>query len=63
MDKVIIEDWMMPDDLVRCYFPEMDEEDVDWVLWNKTMFPFGGIDDMNDDIYEYYVERRLGYDE
>ena len=58
MRKIEIEEWMMPDDLVRYYFPEMDEDDVDWVLMNKTRWPFGSIEDIGDDVYDYYVERR-----
>lgn len=56
----VIEDDMMPDDIVRWYFPEMDEDDVDWVLFNKTVWPYGSLGNINDGVYEYYIERRLG---
>jgi hypothetical protein len=42
-----------PDDLVLRYFPEMEEEDVDWVLFNKTMYPFGSIDEIDSDLSKY----------
>lgn len=56
----VIEDGMMPDDIVRWYFPEMDEDDVDWVLFNKTVWPYGSLWDINDGVYEYYLVNRHG---
>lgn len=56
MQKLTLIEDMMPHELVLYYFPTADEEDIDWILWNKTMFPFNGIDEMNDSIYEWYLK-------
>jgi len=46
----------MPHELVLYYFPTADEEDIDWILWNRTCFPFGPIEKINDSIYEWYLK-------
>jgi len=37
-------------DLVRKYFPDADDQLVEFLLWEKTCFPFGSAEE---------VERRL----
>lgn len=48
-----------PDELVLMYFPEMDDEDVEWVLWNKTMYPFGSLEEMDKDLSKYYKQLKV----
>lgn len=30
-------------DLIRDYFPGCTEEEADWILWEKTCYPFGDV--------------------
>lgn len=58
MQKLTLLEDIMPDEIVRYYFPTADEEDVDFILWNKTIFPYGPIEKINDGIYEYYLKSK-----
>lgn len=57
MEKLIIID-ISPQDIVLYYMPEMDEEDVDWVLWNKTSWPFQPLEGIHEDIYKWYLSKK-----
>lgn len=46
-------------DVVLWYFPEMDNEDVEWVMYNRTSFPFGEMVDWEKGVYLYWLEMRL----
>lgn len=59
MQKLTLIEDMMPDEVVRYYFPTADDEDVDWILWNKTSFPFGALEKINDSIYEWYLKSKV----
>lgn len=59
MEKLVLIEDINPDDLVRYYFPMVDDEDVDWILWNVTCFPYGPIGRINDMIYEWYLKSRV----
>ena len=37
-------------DLVKKYFPDASDELCDFILWEKTCFPFGPIEDVEEDI-------------
>lgn len=54
----LLED-MMPQDLVMYYFPTADDDDIDWILINKTCFPYGSIEKINYGIYVHYLETRI----
>lgn len=41
MQKLTLIEDIMPHELVLYYFPMADENDIDWILWNKTVFPYG----------------------
>lgn len=56
MQKLTLIEDMMPHELVLYYFPTADDEDVDFILWNRTSFPFGPIENINDSIYEWYLK-------
>lgn len=58
MDKLTLIEDINPGDLVKYYMPEMDDDEVDWILWNKSCFPYGPISKINDMIYEYYLKIR-----
>lgn len=58
MQKLVLIEDIMPHELVLYYFPEADDEDVDWILWNKSSFPYGPIGRINDGIYEWYLKNR-----
>jgi hypothetical protein len=57
MEKLIIID-ISPQDIVLYYMPDMDEEDVDWVLWNKTSWPFQPLEGIHEDIYKWYLSKK-----
>jgi hypothetical protein len=56
MQKLTLIEDMMPHEIVLYYFPKADEEDIDFILWNKSPFPYGPIERINDDIYEWYLK-------
>lgn len=56
MNKLTLIEDISPEELVRYYLPESDDEDVDWILWNKTCFPYGPISKINDMVYDYYLK-------
>lgn len=56
MQKLTFVEDITPDDLVRYYFPTADEEDVDFILWEKTSFPWGPIERINEDVYQWYLK-------
>ena len=55
MNKLTLLEDIMPDEIVRYYFPTADEEDVDFVLWNRSCCPYGRIEKTNDGICECYL--------
>lgn len=57
MQKLIVLD-MSPIEVVLYYFPEMDEEDVDWILWNKTSWPYQPLEGIMEDVYKYYLKSK-----
>lgn len=59
MQKLTLLEDIMPDEVVRYYFPTADEEDVDWILFNKTTWPFGSIERINEGIYEWYLKSKV----
>lgn len=59
MQKLTLLEDIMPDEIVRYYFPTADEEDVDWILFNKTTWPFGPIERINEGIYEWYLKSKV----
>ena len=56
MQKLTLIEDISPEELVRYYLPESDDEDVDWILWNKTCFPYGPISKINDMVYTHYLK-------
>lgn len=42
-----------PIELVKHYIPDATDEFADWLLWEKTSFPIGGIVDCECGIKEY----------
>ena len=46
------------DEVVKYYFPEVDDEDIDWILFENTIFPFGDIEWIAEEIYEYYLNNK-----
>ena len=58
MQKLTLIEDMMPHELVLYYFPKADEEDIDWILWNKTSWPFGVNEVINNDIYKWYLKSK-----
>ena len=59
MNKLTLLEDIMTDEIVRYYFPTADEEDVDFILWNHSSFPYGPIEKINDGIYEYYLKSKV----
>ena len=59
MQKLTLLEDIMPDEVVRYYFPTADEEDVDWILFNMTTWPFGSIERINEGIYEWYLKSKV----
>ena len=59
MNKLTLLEDIMPDEIVMYYFPTADEEDVDFILWNHSSFPYGPIEKINDGIYEYYLKSKV----
>ena len=43
-------------DLVLKYFPNATEEEMDFILWEKTCYPFGTADQVEKQILEFKVE-------
>lgn len=58
MQKLTLLEDIMPDEIVRYYFPTADEEDVDWILFNKTTWPFGNNEIINNNIYDWYLKSK-----
>lgn len=42
-------------DLVRKYFPNATDEEADFILWEKTCFPFGNVSQVEKQIKEFKV--------
>ena len=40
-------------ELVRKYFPNASDEECDFILWNKTAFPMGRIETVEQQIQQY----------
>lgn len=49
---------MTADDVVKYYFQEFDEEDIEHVLFNYTAYPFGCLEWIAEEVYEYYIKNR-----
>jgi hypothetical protein len=49
---------MKPSDIVLYYFSEYDEEDVDWLLYNHSSWPWGTLEWINEEIYTYYLKNK-----
>lgn len=47
-----------PEEVILYYFPEADDEDIDYVLWNHTRWPYGPIVSIADEVYKYYLNNR-----
>ena len=45
-------------DLVRSYFPEASDDECDYILFNETAFPMGGLETVVKQLEEL-KERRL----
>lgn len=58
MNKLTLIEGVMPHELVLYYFPTADDEEIDWILWNKSLFPFDSLEKMNEDIYEWYLKSK-----
>lgn len=56
MQKLELLEDIMPDELVRYYFPTADEDEVDWILFEKTSWPYGPIERINEGVYEWYLK-------
>jgi hypothetical protein len=59
MQKLTLIEDMMPHEIVLYYFPTADEEDIDWILWEKSLFPFDSLEKINDSIYEWYLKSKV----
>ena len=59
MQKLTLLEDMQPHELVLYYFPTADDEDIDWILWNSTCWPYGPIERINDNIYEWYLKSKV----
>lgn len=57
MEKLILKG-ESADEIVRYYFPEIDDEDIDWILLDNTVFPFGDLEWIAEEIYEYYLKNK-----
>lgn len=57
MEKLVLKEHT-PDEIVRYYFPEIDDEDIDWILLDNTAFPFADIEWIAEEIYEYYLKNK-----
>lgn len=47
-----------PRDIVLYYFAEYDEDDVDHLLFNYCSWPFGTLEWLNEEIYDYYLNNK-----
>lgn len=45
------------EEVIKYYFPNASEETIDYILWEKTCFPFDS-EQTHDQIYDYYVSTR-----
>jgi len=52
--KKKIEKGVTPSDLLRHYWPNMTENEIDFFLWELTPFPFCTIDYLEDFVFEVY---------
>lgn len=59
MQKLELIEDISPYELVRYYFQEADDEDIDYILFIKTSFPWGPIERINEDIYEWYLKSKV----
>ena len=57
MEKLVLKGHS-PDEIVRYYFPEKDDEDIDWIIWENTGWPFADIEWIAEEIYEYYLKNK-----
>lgn len=58
MQKLTLLEDIMPHEIVLYYFPTADDEDIDYILFIKTSFPWGPIERINEDIYEWYLKSK-----
>lgn len=45
------------EDLVRRYFPDATDDEVGFILWEKTCFPFGTAEHIEEQILEFKASR------
>lgn len=57
MEKLVLKEHS-PDEIVRYYFHEIDDEYIDWILVYNTGFPFADIEWIAEEIYEYYLNNK-----
>lgn len=58
MQELIVNRDMEPNDVVKYYFAEYGDEEIDDALWNHTCWPFGSLEEIGDDVYLYYLKNR-----
>lgn len=58
MQKLTLIEDISPEELVRYYLPESDDEDIDYILWEHTIWPYGPMSKINDGVYDYYLKNK-----
>lgn len=53
---------MTAHECVKHYFPNHGNQFHDFVIWEKTSFPFGGLDEILNQLYDLYKDDSLRED-
>jgi len=58
MTKLILTDNITPCEVVMYYFQEYSEEECEDLLMSSTIYPFGSIEWIAEEIYEAYLKSK-----
>lgn len=58
MQKLVIKDGMTLCEVVRYYFAEYGEEECEELLMSETVYPFGSLEWIGEEIWVYYLKNR-----
>lgn len=58
MQKLDLTEDMTPIGIVRYYYEELTDEECEEILWGWTVYPFGSLEWIGEEVWDYYINNR-----
>ena len=58
MKKLELTEDMTPIGIVRYYYEELTDEECEEILWSWSVYPFGSLEWIGEEIWDYYLKNR-----